>query len=63
MTCPSAWREARAGIDGTGVLARLGFRVRRAGVGILDVGSGSSLRDLENRSVPLHTAGCRVIAE
>ncbi|MEW6756223.1 MAG: cohesin domain-containing protein [Candidatus Latescibacterota bacterium] len=53
----------RAGISGTGVLARLDFRVRRAGVVTLAVSTGSSLRDLDNRSIPLQTAGCRLTAE
>lgn len=52
-----------AGVGGTGVLAKLYFRTKSSGVAPLTLGPETSLRDLDNKPVPIKTLGTGVTVQ
>ena len=51
---------SQAGVEGTGTLARLRFRAKTSGIAAISFGTGTSLRDLDNRPVSINTADIEV---
>jgi hypothetical protein len=49
-----------AGTGGTGVLARLTFRAKRAGDGSVGFAAGTGLRDPANAAISIETVGTTV---
>jgi hypothetical protein len=54
---------SQAGVDGTGVLARLRFRAKRSGVAEIAPGTDTALRDPDNQPIPVRRAGTTITVQ
>ena len=54
---------SRAGVDGTGVLARLRFRTRKSGVARITLAPDTALRDPDNHPISIKTAGTTITVQ
>ena len=54
---------SRAGVSGTGVVARLRFRTKTSGVAEISLGADSALRDPDNSPISIQRAGATITVQ